>query len=269
MKAINTTCFSVLILVLLVLPSMAQAENFEGFLEPYATIDIAVTETDIVDKLHVKEGDRVEKGQLVAELRKDVLMATLAIAQAAMEAEGQINSAGALAGLHSKRYSKLKTMANDGYAHPEEVRRAQADLSVASSNLRAAKEEQRIHELEYDRILAQIETKNIKSPVNGIVLRIHVDESELIEGHSKAPLMTLVQLDRLKAVFYLPPNLAAKLDNGQAITLNGDDQGAIPGVVEFVDPVVDPESNTVRVKVIVDNQNETVKSGRKVTLEVK
>jgi hypothetical protein len=66
--------------------------------------------------------------------------------------------------------------------------------------------------------------------------------------------MTVVQLDPLRVVFSLPTPIAARWSVGSAVALELPESGAKPrGKVEFVAPVTEAESGTVRVKVLIDN----------------
>ena len=69
----------------LCLSARATATSFEGFTEPYRKIEVAAAEAGVVEKLSVREGDRVAKGQTLATLDTDVLVVSQKIATANTE----------------------------------------------------------------------------------------------------------------------------------------------------------------------------------------
>ena len=79
--------------ITLFLSVRATATSFEGFTEPYRKIEVAAAETGVVEKLLVREGDRVVKGQTLATLDTDVLVVSKEIATANTKAKGKLDFA--------------------------------------------------------------------------------------------------------------------------------------------------------------------------------
>jgi membrane fusion protein, multidrug efflux system len=260
-KSIKRAIWTLAIATYLVSTSSAVAGEVDSFIEPYRTINVSATEQGIIAKLNVKEGDAVKQGQILAVLDMDVLEASRDIAKAGKEAMGRIKSAEALAILKKERYEKLKQIEKDGHAHPEEVLRAKTEWKIAKADLLTAKEDQKIKELEYVRIESQIERRKIISPIDGHVTKIHKDISEYVAATDPV-VLTLVQCDKLKAVFAVPSVEASKFSVGEEIAVNiqGNTETA-QGKIESISPVADPESNTVRVRTVIDNSQSRYRSG--------
>jgi RND family efflux transporter MFP subunit len=229
------------------------ADSFDGFTEPYRKIDVAASETGTVARLLVKEGDRVTAGQPLATLDAEVLEVSREIAQTTVEAQAKLESALAERDLRRLRLDRLEPLRVKGHASQEEVDRARADLTVTEANVRAVREQQVLDRLERKKIEAMIERRTVRSPIDGIVLKILKDEREFVSLNS-ASVMTLVQLDPLRVTFSLPTTAAALLKVNQGVSLRLADNGATAqGKVEFIAPITEAESGTVRVKILVDN----------------
>ncbi|MGW8256305.1 MAG: efflux RND transporter periplasmic adaptor subunit, partial [Thermoguttaceae bacterium] len=177
-----------------------RAMDVDSFTEPYRTINVSAAEQGIITKLFVKEGDVVHKGQLLATLDMDVWEAAKEIAMANKDSLGRINAATATVKLRKERYEKLLELQKHGHAHPEEVLRAKTELEVAKAEFLAAKEEQKIKDLELSRIETQIARRKIISPINGVVTKIHKEVSEYVAATDPI-VLTIVQCDRLKIIF--------------------------------------------------------------------
>jgi len=247
--------------VLLTNGNPLRAADVDGFTEPYRTINVSAAEQGIITDMLVKEGDTVHKGQILATLDMDVLEAAKEIAKAGKESLGRIKSATAALELKKERCQKIQELKTAGHAHPEEVLRAETELKIAEAELLAAKEEQNIRELEYTRIETQIERRKIISPIDGFVTRIHKEVSEYVAATDPV-VLTIVQCDRLKIMFPVPAAEAPRFSSGKKIAINfPEDVGAAEGLIEAVSQVTDPESGTVRVKVVLDNSHGRYRSG--------
>lgn len=248
--------------------SLAMAGSFEGFTEPYRTIEVAAAEMGTVAKLMVHEGDRVSRGQPLALLDNDVLEVSREIANANANAQGKIDSARADRDLRKTRLERLLPLRSQGHASQVEIDRAKAELAVAEANLRIAEEQHRLDQLESKRIEAMIERRVLRSPIDGVVTKLHKEEREFVSNVS-AGVATVVQLDPMRATFMLPTLQAQSLEAGQDIALEFPENGGkAKGRVEFVAPVTEAESGAVRVKVLLDNADGHYRSGVRCSLSV-
>jgi len=242
--------------------------DVDGFIEPYRTTNVSAAEQGIVTEMLVKEGDTVHQGQLLATLDVDVLEATKEVAKANKDSLGRINSAVAALALKNERYDKLKELQAEGHAHPEEVLRAETEVKIAEAELLAAKEDQNIKGLEYSRIETQIERRKIVSPIDGFVAKVHKEVSEYVAATDPA-VITIVQCNRLKVVFPVPAKDASHFSVGQKVTVHLSEGGeSCEGQIEAVSPVTDPESGTVRVKVVLKNSEGHYRSGMACSLTI-
>lgn len=238
-----------------------QAQTLQSFSEPYETVLVAAPESGIVASLAVKEGDRVAKGQTIASLDNQVLAASLASAQVRAESQGKLAAAQAAFDIRRRRVEKFQSLRLEGHASPEELEQAQADLAIAEANLITAREELREHGLEADRIRASIDRRVIRSPIDGVVLRLHKAAGESV-GPGDAEVATIVQLTALRVTLYLPTSRAVRLKPDATIPLSFVESGATAhGRVEFISPVTDSDSGTVRVVVVIDNPHGQYRSG--------
>ena len=244
------------------------ANNVDSFTEPYRTINVSSAEQGIIAKMLVKEGDTVHEGQLLATLDTDILEAAMEIAKAGKDSMGRIKSATAAVELKTDRFKKLQDLQAEGHAHVEEVTHARAELEIAEAELLAAREEQKIKELECARIGAQVGRRKIISPIDGIVTKIHKEVSEQVAATDPI-VLTLVQCDRLKVVFPVAATEVDRFSVGQKVTVNFPGDSAVAkGSVESVSQVTDPESGTVRVRVIIDNAQKHYRSGMSCFLSI-
>ena len=244
------------LLAFLVLAVPALAMAWETFLEPSRVVDLSTPYRDRIQRILVHENQRVKKGELLAELDTRVLRRRLELARTGAGFHGEVDAASAQVTRESNRLRMLEKMAASGTARP--------DLAVARARLQSARERQAERQLTVAVVEAQVAEKELRSPIDGVVTRIYRQEAELVGGGDSEPLMTVVRLDPLYAVFHLPPRAVERLVQGGRVRLavNG---RPVSGVIETIGPLIDARSGTIRVRIRVDNPDLTLKSGSRCT----
>lgn len=241
----------------------------DGFAEPYRTIDLAAPEMGVVTAVHVREGDFVEAGQIVATLDQDLYRAQLAIAEKTVEFQGALNSATAELALRRQRLEKLERLSQQGFARPEEIERARADVEIGEANLLAVMEERQLKMLEVERIKVQVERRNIRTRSTGVVTKVHRDVGEFVPPNDPV-VVTIVQLHPLALSLSLPRAQAMQLRLNQVVTVVFEaTQTPTAAIVEYLSPTTDAESGTVAVRLKIDNSEGRFRSGDRCVLDMR
>ena len=171
---------SVCILFFLILSTTpCLAQRYDAFLEPNRIVDISSPFRGRISVIHIREGDSVKAGQLLAELDTLVLKAQLASAGEAVLFHGRVDSAKAMVSMRKDRYRMLKELEKSGNARPQEMIRGRTDLIISKAELLSAKEDQKLKKLEVDIIRARIEENKLRTPVDGVVTKIYKAEALL------------------------------------------------------------------------------------------
>jgi RND family efflux transporter MFP subunit len=259
------TCFLLSQFLILLSAAYCWAETYDTFLEPNQIVDISSPFRGRISAIHVRNGDQVAVGQLLAELDTHVLEANLASAEVAASFRGRIDAARALATMRKDRYAMLQELEKSGNARPEEMKRAKTDLAMAQAQLQSTQDDKKLRKLEADIIRAQIDEKKLRSPIDGIVVKIHKQQAELIGGNDQQAFMTIVQLDPLKAIFHLPQDVLGDMQVGEQISIDAGNKTVI-GKIDFISPVINAQSGTIEVSIIIPNSNKSLTSGSRCTL---
>jgi RND family efflux transporter MFP subunit len=204
----------------------------------------------------------------LAALDADVLVATLNIARERARLRGRFDGANAELDSRRRRLEKLQQLLREGHATEGEVERAQADVAIAQSNVLLADEERRLSALECKRIEAQIQRRQVRSPIDGVVTEIHREVGEAV-AINDPHLLTVVQLNPLRVKFSLTITQASELQAGQTLPLHVSDVGhTADAVVEMISPVLDAKSGTVQVTCVIDNSENRYRSGMRCVIRL-
>ncbi len=238
----------------------------ETFLEPNQYIDIRSPFQVTVQALHVEEGQLVSKGDLLVDLDSRILQAKGQQLEKIASFHGALDSARAMVKMQKDRLAMVEKLSKSGNARRKELEKAKTDLAISRAKLLEAEEGRKRMLLELEIVKAQVEERRLKSPVAGVVLKIHKQPSEMTSPADPEPVISLVQLDPLLAVFHLPVQEAQAIKKGDkaVLVMNGE---TISAKVDFVSPVIEAQSGTVRVRFRVANPDGLLFSGSRVSYE--
>ena len=242
------------------------------YLEPYRSIEISPLESGAIRELLVEEGQAVKKGDPLIKLDSEVIEARLAVATAQSENKGRILSAESEFALEKGRYDKLAELDTKGLSNNFELERQLANMNSSQGRLVEAREQQRVFRLEAEQIKRELDRRILSSPIDGIISEINKDIAETVttlETGRDEHLIRIVEIDVLKATAHLPAATVASINIGdmlpleldQASGLNSAAPKAVTGKVEFISPVIDSSSNTVRIRLRIDNKDRTIRGG--------
>lgn len=258
MFGLRAFCISI---ALCVLGTPSHAQFVEAFVEPYRKFDLAPAEPGLISTVEVQEGQAVRKGEILATLERDVLEISREIAVRQTQAEGRRRAALADVALRRARHEQLVGLHRAGHASEEELRRARGDLELAEGQLLALDEQQAIDALELKKAEALLERRLIRSPVDGVVTKVHREAGEFLTVVNPV-VVSLAQVSPLRVTFHVPFAAQRGLAAGQTVEVELPDLGTtVTARVETILPVIDAESGTVRVKLLLDNAEGHIRCG--------
>jgi RND family efflux transporter MFP subunit len=187
---------------------------------PGAEVQVAAERGGRLLSLRVIEGQKVRKGELLAEIDSEELRAALSEAKArVMEAEAQAR----LAELMLDRRSKLR---QENVASTHEVDEARRDLETARARRDTA-------QAEVERCQAQLRKSRVLAPIAGTVTVRRADAGETLAGGE--PIATLADLDRLRVEGEADEADTSALAVGAPVEITADGYpGSFKGQIEEV-----------------------------------
>ncbi|MDH3717282.1 MAG: efflux RND transporter periplasmic adaptor subunit [Planctomycetota bacterium] len=245
----------------------AHGVEIDGFTEPYRTVNVAAGETGLVADIKVRVGDEVQEGEVIAQLDNEVHLILLETAEMRMKAEGLLKSAMAEQALRTFRLTKLEELIARGHGRAEEVERARTDVEIAAAQVLSARDDLAIKKGEYKRLQAELKRREIRAPMGGFIVSKLKEIGEYVAPNDPN-LVTLVQLDPLLGKFSMKRSLAKRLHVGDKLYVRFYDDRRVEGSIHTISPIIDAESGTVRVKVLIDNSDYSYVSGERCALQI-
>jgi RND family efflux transporter MFP subunit len=233
-----------------------------GYVSSLNSVDIRPQVSNVIAKVHIKEGQSVQAGQLLFTLDDRAARVDL------QKAEAQLaKDKAALADLQ-RQLARSKELLSKGFIAQSAVDTVQAQVDVQNATLRAS-----AAAVEAARVALGYQA--IRAPSTGRAGVINVFAGSLVQPAMATPMVTISQLHPIAATFTLPeselsPLLSAQRSNADAIKVTALVAAAnarIEGRLNFIDNNVDPQNGTIRVKAIFPNEDRMLWPGQYVSVQ--
>jgi len=267
---------------------------------PRSEAKVASPLTATIQRLNVRKGDQVRKGQILAELARGDLeaqhaeaMAQMADAQANLEkvtsgtlptdterARGELEKATAALAEAEKIFERREKLFQEGAIPERELlvsktryEQAKTDQQVAQKTLefltsRSMEQDVRMAEsrleeakARLDYVRAQLEYALIRSPSDGVVTEQFLYPGDMAKSDS--PVFTVVDLSVAVARGQFPESRAAALRKGQECWFQTSNfpEDRFKGSTTVVSQTVSPVSRTIEVWCEIPNRKDPLKAG--------
>lgn len=233
-----------------------------GAVNPWLEAHVGGKIAGRIQSIPVKEGEWVAKGKILFQLEQtDFLLnrqgaqAQLSLARASLQ-EAKINLENIAR--EKERFNRLfeknaiSQQKNDDINSAYLMAKNKIDLALA--NLAAAEVNLALAE-------ARLDDATVRAPFAGLIFRKMANEAEMISAG--APVVSLMNIDRVKLDGEIPEQHAPEVEKGAAVEVTVD---ALPGKVfrgeiSLINSRVNPQSRTFRVEIHIENTGHLIKPG--------
>lgn len=224
--------------LLLALPMLSAAlsgQVYEGLVLPFQEVTVSSQVQSFIVEHEVREGDLVERGQLLTRLFSRV-------------EELEMSRARALVEKREFDYRGAESLFADRLISEDEALAARIELDLARLQYEIAEENVRLRE--------------IRAPISGLVVERLLETGETVRATD--PLFVLVDIDQVYILFYVGVEDLIRLQTGQVVSVSFpeiDEEVPMVGTIDFIDPRVDAASGLARIRVLMENPERKIKAG--------
>ena len=245
---------------------ITQWDEYSGRFEAVEHVDLRARVSGFIDKIHFKDGQIVNAGDLLFTLDKRPFQLAVESAKAEVARfEAQVEQA-------NIELDRAKPLARSKTISDQTLVQRQSDLSIAQAQLLEAQTAVKVAEL-------NLEWAEVRAPIGGRISDRKVDVGNLIAGGQAANttlLATIVSLDPIHFVFdvsetdflrYSRLNLSGErassrdVSNPVRIKLADEKDFTHEGKMDFVDNALNARSGTLRGRAVLENKNQLLQPG--------
>ena len=223
---------------------------------------LAAEQEGLVSLFDLREGDRVEEGQVIAVLRDELAEIAVTEAVAMVEsAEGALSLE--LAELEQEKLDleRVTQLRERGSASQTEYDQAETAVHAAEARVTRAEGDLASRRAQLALAERRVEQLTVRAPYDGNLVEKRVDLGEWVSRGD--PVAQVLSLNEIEAVIDVPEHLYEQLVGSEAsVDLRIDAAGlSIVERVTAVVPDVDPLSRLFRVRITLDNRDTVLRPG--------
>lgn len=213
---------------------ITRSVEYPANLEPFEEVNMVPASPGRISSIKVEIGDHVAKGQLLVEMDKTQLEQARTQYQSAQSEFMRIDTLHELGSISEQQYEQVKTQ-----------------YDVAKTNMEFLQE-----------------NTTLQAPFSGIITGRYFEDGEFYSGapntqSGKAAIVTVTQINPLKALIHLPESYFTMVRSGMAASLTSDlyADKTFTGQVYRVHPTIDPGTRSFQVEIKVNNPSELLRPG--------
>ncbi|HLF95976.1 MAG TPA: efflux RND transporter periplasmic adaptor subunit [Methylococcaceae bacterium] len=236
----------------------AFSASFDCLVEPAQTVELASPVTGLLERVDVKRGDFITKGQVLASLESRAEQAAAELARYKSEQVGPMRLAESKREFSKRKFGRRRDMASEKLMSEQERDDAEAEYKLAESELQVAKENRQIARLEFQQQSSLLDLRTIRSPFDGVVVEQMHYPGEVVEpGAAKQAILKVAQLDPLRVHAILPKEMFGRLAVGMTaeVALEVPAGHAYTARITTIDRLVDAASGTFVANLELANPN--------------
>ena len=205
---------------------IAKQLELSSTLEGYETMNIAPSITGHIEHIYVEVGSRVQKGSILVRMDQTQLNTTRINLNSTKTELDRVTALKASGSVSEQVYDQTKA----GYDQLVETERFQNENTF------------------------------VRAQFAGVISAKNYEDGEMYTG---APILTLTQISRLKAIINIPETYYPLVKQGMKVDVYSDiyPDKVFPATIEIVYPTIDPTSHTFQAKLNIPNGGEKIRPG--------
>ena len=166
-----------------VIRTIIKTVSASGVIEPVKKVNISSSISANIVSLLVKEGQTVKKGDLLARLDRETIIAEVEQQTAALSQQQHSSEAAKLQLKQAQiDYDKKVKLKENNFISDSEIETFQINLDIAKTGYQSSLESIKLQTAYLDQAKDKLSKTNIYSPMDGIVTKLYKEEGEMVTG---------------------------------------------------------------------------------------
>ncbi len=242
------------------LAAPARSEVLGCLIRPSSVVELGSPVIGVIQRLHVERGDTVRPQQVLVTMRDEVERASVGLAVSRASADAELAASDKALETARRKLERTQELFRQGFVSAQAVDAVLAERQTAEGRRAQAAEQRQHADRELQLAKAQLGTRTIRSPIDGVVVDVFRQAGERVEDK---PMLKVATIDPLHVELVLPAADFGKLKAGDTVRVQPMLDGLPPAtaIVRVVDRLIDPSSSTLRARLVLPNPGQSIPAG--------
>ena len=231
-----------------------------GVLQPISKVDVGAQVSGQLQKLHVKLGQTIKKGELLATIDPSIAKNDLLNLEATLEQQAaQLESKQSDLEQAERELVRQNTMLQSDAASKFDAEQADTKVRTMKADMRALAAQIRQTRIGVESARTRLGYTQITAPIDGDVVNITTQEGQTIIAMQQAPIiMSLARLDSMTVKAQVAEADVVRLHPGQSVyfTTMGETETRHSGKLRTIQPIPEKINNAVFYNALFDVPND-------------
>ncbi len=213
-----------------------------GSVRAFQRVEVGAQVSGKIEKIHVKLGQQVKQGELLAEIDASNLKNSLSSAQAELTAyQLQLKAKEVALTVAESAYQRLSKLYKQKSSSLDDLETAQNNLALAKANLEEIKSQIKIAEIAVSDAQTNLGYARITSPINGVVVSLPLSEGQTVNANQSSPtIVQVADLSKMLIKLEIAEGDISQIKVGQAVSFTtlADPNHAYNGQIGTIDPAL-------------------------------
>lgn len=234
---------------------------------PSVTIEVSSPVPGTLAEVTVDRSDFVKQGQVIARLNSEVERAVVELARAKAALDSEINLGVVNLEFDERKHERFDSLYVNEMTSSQDKDEVARNLALSKEKLKHSRELRKLRNLELQKAEAQLKQKNVRSPIQGVVVQRYKSISEHVEDEA---IVRIAQLNPLYVEAIVPMEQFGRISNGMQAEVFFDsfNASAQRATVTVVDQMGDAASGTFGVRLELPNPDYKLPAGLKCNVKI-
>ncbi|MEI9803250.1 MAG: efflux RND transporter periplasmic adaptor subunit [Pseudolabrys sp.] len=229
-------------------------------------VEIGSQVPGVIEQVMVERGDKVEAGQVVAQLRADLERVAVDLASAKASNDTAVRARQAKVAFAKRKLDRNVELAANHVVSANDLDSMRTDYDIAQREVEAAVAAHNEAQIELRKVKVDLEMRTIRSPFPGIITERKLTAGALVRDQ---PIVVIQRIDPLFVEVSLPVSLMNAVKPGTKARIDFDTPGvaSVEAEVTLSDIVIDAPSDTFGARIVLPNPSGAIPAGSKCRAE--
>ena len=237
---------------------------------PLREVVVSSQASGVIDKMPVDEQDVVKAGDLIAQLDHTLARLTVERLRLIVREQHSLNEGTIRLEQAKEDYDRDKGLLAKGAIAPAVFQATERKYRLAQVIVRRVGYQKSLAEIELKQAEKRLQNHRICAPIDGVVLTKHREKGEAVDQDTQTPVVTLIDVSRLRAKIMVPvaKTESVRLNQPATVTCDVFPDKPLRGRVAVIRPVVAATVNKFEVKVDFADPSGQVRPGMRATVTI-